>query len=193
MKLEINVKKLKSGKFNQEKVDFLGFEYYAGYFTIKEEKKEIFKKKILKITLLTKRKTRTEILKQINNKVLGFAHYYKHCSCKKDFEDLDSFVRMRIRRYFSKNKDLKNKKSNLIFTNEVLKNLGLKSLGDIKKHFDSKKTLKNSKREKKEHKTGKKQMFFKNDFLEEKGHYYEQKLILKELKTITSLLKKKKV
>ncbi len=113
LNLEINEKKLKSGRTNREKLDFIGFEYYSGYFRIKEEKKVLFKKKIVHLTNLSRKKTEKQILKELNNKILGFGHYYKHCSCKKDFEKLDAFIRMRTRRYFSKSKDSKNKKNNL--------------------------------------------------------------------------------
>ena len=45
--LEINEKKLKSGKFHQDKVSFIGFDSFAGYFTISEEKLRNSKRKLL--------------------------------------------------------------------------------------------------------------------------------------------------
>jgi len=55
--LSINIRKLKSGKFHQDKVNFLGFEFYAGYVRISENKIERFKQKIKKLTYLTRKKT----------------------------------------------------------------------------------------------------------------------------------------
>jgi hypothetical protein len=131
LNLEINEKKIKSGKFHQDRVSFIGYEFVAGYFTISEEKIEQFKRKIIKITRLNKKKPIKAIIKQLNNKVLGFGHYYKFANSKKIFLKLDSFVRMRLRRYLNRIKDSKNKTGNLILTNEALKSLGLKSLADI--------------------------------------------------------------
>ncbi len=119
LNLEINEKKLKSGKFHQDKVDFIGFDFYAGHFTIKESKVNEFKDKIIKITHLTKKKPEKAIIKLLNNQILGFGHYYKYASCKQDFEKLDAFIRMRLRRYLSRNKDSRNKQVNLLLTKDI--------------------------------------------------------------------------
>ena len=131
LSLEVNEKKLKSGKFHQDRVNFIGFDFFAGYFTIREEKIEEFKKKISKLTYLAKKKPEKAIIKSLNNQILGFGHYYKFATYKRTFEEFDTFARMRLRRYLSRNKDNKNRQGNLLLTNKVLKNLGLKSLCDI--------------------------------------------------------------
>jgi len=189
LNLEINEKKLKSGKFHKDKVDFIGFDYYASYFTIKENKKEDFKNNIIKITHLTKKKPAKAIIKQLNNQILGFGHYYKHTSCKKDFEELDSFIRMRLRRYLSRNKDSKNTQENLLLTNNTIKSIGLKSLVEIKEKYDSKKNPISQKTTKKTTQSGKTINIPNMINMENKAHIYEQKLILKELNQLTSLVK----
>ena len=156
LKLNANINKLNSGKFHQNPVEFMGFRYYAGIFTISEEKIEDFKKKIIRITHLTKNKPTKAIIKQLNNKILGFGHYYKFASSKQDFEELDAFIRMRLRRYLNRNKDSKNKQGNLLLTNEILKNMGLKSLIDIYTKYASKKRLILKKSIKKKAKNGNK-------------------------------------
>jgi len=190
LNLEINEKKLKSGKFHKDKVDFIGFDFYAGHFTIKESKVNEFKNKIIKITHLTKKKPDKAIIKLLNNKILGFGHYYKHASCKEDFEKLDSFIRMRLRRYLSRNKDSRNKQGNLLLTNEVIKSIGLKSLLEIKEKYASKRPLNYKKRKGKTMQSGKTIKQVNVLKLEEKVYTYKQDLILKELKTLTSLVKK---
>jgi hypothetical protein len=157
LKLNLNINKLNSGKFHQNPVEFMGFKYYAGIFTISEEKIEDFKKKIIRITHLTKNKTTKAIIKQLNNKILGFGNYYKFASSKQDFGKLDAFIRMRVRRYLNRNKDSKNKQGNLLLTNEVLKNMGLKSLVDIYCKYASKKRLILKKSIKKKAKNGNKE------------------------------------
>lgn len=131
LELKINIKKLASEKFHQDKLEFLGFRYYGGVFTISDEKIEEFKNKIIKITHLTKNKPEKAIIKQLNNKILGFSNYYKYAKVKEIYKELDAFIRQRLRRYLLRNKDSKNKSTNLILTNEHLKSLGLKSLEEI--------------------------------------------------------------
>ncbi len=188
--LEINEKKTVSGKFHSEKVDFIGFQFYSGYFSIKEKKKEKFKKKIVKITYLTKKKPEKAVIKQLNNQILGFGHYYKFSNCKQVFEKLDGFCRMRLRRWLLNQKKLLSKESNLILTNEVIKNMGLKSLNEIKQRFDAKNKRKNKKPSKKRVETGQHKSGINKDFLEKRAHYYEQKLMLEELKKLTGLVGK---
>lgn len=203
LELELNEKKLKSGKFYQDRVNFIGFDFYAGYFTISEEKIEEFKKKISKLTYLTRKKPKEAIIKSLNNQILGFCHYYKIAHCKRTFEKLDSFIRMRLRRYLSRNKDSKHRQGNLLLTNETLKNLGLKSLVEIhpvrlklrlsnrvKEKYASKKRHISWKITKKKRETG--QANIKRSNLQWRFDLdkYNQKLILEELKKLTSLTKK---
>ena len=145
--LEINEKKLKSGKFHKDSVCFTGFNYYAGYFLIDTVKKEEFKKRIISITRLSRQKSKEAVIKQLNNQILGFGHYYKFTSAKNIFEELDRFIRQRLRRYLARNKDSNNKSYNLILTKQTLKNLGLKSLSDIyaKYALKNKRNIKKSK------------------------------------------------
>jgi len=188
LNLEINEKKLKSGKFHKDKVNFIGFNFYAGHFTIKESKISDFKNRIIKITHLTKKKPKEAIIKLLNNKILGFGHYYKHASCTQDFQALDSFIRMRLRRYLSRNKDSKNKQGNLILTNEAIKSIGLKSLVDIR--YGHEKRHISKKRSKKTTKSGRLITQPNWNNLEHIELKYRQEEILNQLKELTSLVKK---
>jgi len=189
LELNLNLNKLNSGKFHQNSLEFMGFRYYAGIFTISEKKIINFKNKIIKITHLTKKKSTRAVIKSLNNKILGFGHYYKLCSSKQDFEKLDAFIRQRLRRYLIKNKDQKQKIGNLLLTNQDLENLGLKSLTKIKEKYDSKKRHILEKSNKKKGKIGnpkKYNIFRKSDlWLDD----YEQKAILKQLQELTKNVK----
>jgi len=190
LKLEINEKKLKSGKFHQDKVNFIGFDFYSGYIRISEDKFEEFKQRIKTLAYLTRKKSVPATIKLLNNQILGFGHYYKFASCKNDFEDLDSFTRMRLRRWLLNQKELLPKQGNLILTNAVLQNMGLKSLLEIKEKFDPKKKTKNKKIGKSNAKTC---QFKKSPGwaqFEEIEFKSQQKLILAELKGLTGLVKK---
>ncbi len=158
LNLQFNLDKLNSGKFHLNPVEFMGFKYYAGIFTISEKKIEEFRQKIIKITHLSKKKPIKAIIKQLNNKILGFGHYYKFIYSKQDFDKLDAFLRQRLRRYLSRNKDQKNKVSNLFLTNEALKSMGLKSLTEIYGKYASKKHHILKKNKKKQRKNGNDQL-----------------------------------
>jgi len=117
--------------------------------------------------------------------VLSNGVNYKFASSKKDFEELDAFIRMRLRRYLSRNKDSKNRQENLLLTNEVLKNMGLKSLTDIYMKYASKKRFNSKKNKKKHNKNGLNNLTNLNlDY----GKNIDKSLLLaifKELKEIT--------
>ena len=188
--LEINEKKLGSGKLHQDKVNFIGFEFYSGYIRISEEKIEGFKDRIIKITHLTKKRSYKAVIKLLNNKILGFGHYYKFAHCKQDFERIDAFIRQRLRRYLIKNKDQKQKIGNLLLTNQELRNLGLKSLLKIKEKYASKKRHvfpKNATNRKQIGKSKKSDFLKKSDFWTDN---YAQKAILKQLQELASLIRR---
>ncbi len=126
--LKINPKKINSGKFHKDPVTYLGYTYYCGYFGISEEKKELFKQRINKITYLTQKKPIEAIIKKTNNQIHGFGNYYKFCQIAKEFDELDHYIRMRIRRYAIRQKDLSPQLSNTVISNKDLEDLGLKSL-----------------------------------------------------------------
>lgn len=190
LNLEINEKKLRSGKFWQEKVSFIGFEFYSGYIRISEEKIEEFKQRIKKLTYLTRQKSVKVVIKQLNNQVLGFGHYYKFAQAKQVFEELDGFIRARLRRYINRNKATRAKTVNLILTNTALKSMRLKSLEDICLKYGQKNRYKFKNRAKFKARTGKPRMGLTEPSLEEIEAKYRQKLILEQLKQLTDLVKK---
>ena len=185
LELRINIGKLNSGQFHQNAVEFLGFRYYAGVFTICEKKIQKFKNRIIKITHLTKKKPYKAVIKLLNNKILGFGHYYKSVSSKQDFEKLDAFVRQRLRRYLIKNKDQRQKIGNLLLTNLQLENFGLKSLVSIKTKYAQENRYILRKTSKKRGKIGKEE---KMDFFKKPAFWtenYEQKAVLRQLQELT--------
>jgi len=102
LQLEINEGKLVSGKFHQDKVNFIGFEFYAGYFTIQEKKIEQFKQRIKKLTYLTRKKPVKAVIKQLNNQVLGFGHYYKFANCCHCFSGFRCFYTSQAKTLYPK-------------------------------------------------------------------------------------------
>jgi len=188
LELKINITKLASGKFHQDKLEFLGFRYYGGVFTVSDEKIEEFKNKITKITHLTKKKPEKAIIKQLNNKILGFGHFYKLGKVKDIYKELDAFIRQRLRRYLLRNKDSKNKSTNLILTNEHLKSLGLKSLEEIYQKYHQKRPYIFTKKKKNEPKIGSIKVDFLNLKIQKDLDHYYILGIFRSLKEITKKL-----
>ncbi len=154
LNLSFNIKKSKSGKFHRDNITFLGFNYYGGYIGIAEDKIEGFKQKIKEITHLTRKKPIPVTIKLLNNQILGFGHFYKFANAKQVFDELDRFIRSRLRRYINRNKDSRSKLTNLILTNQVLKQLKLKSLMGIYEKYRQKIGYKSAKKKKIKAKTG---------------------------------------
>ena len=125
------------------------------------------------------------VIKLLNNKILGFGHYYKSASSKQDFEKLDAFVRQRLRRYLIKNKDQRQKIGNLLLTNLQLENFGLKSLVSIKTKYAQENRYILRKTSKKRGKIGKEEKmgFFKKPTFWTEN--YEQKAVLRQLQELT--------
>jgi len=188
LKLSLNVKKVSSGRFHKDKLDFLGFSFHAGYFKISDERIEDFKQKIKEITYLTNKKETKAVIKQLNNKILGFGNYYKLSSSKQVFERLDGFIRSRLRRYINRNKDSYNKQANLILTNPAIKSLGLKSLREIYQRYSQKNRYKFKKIKKIKAKTGKLTKKYTYSNLEQIETKYQYGIIIKKLQDLTTLI-----
>jgi len=186
LSLSLNIKKSKSGKFHRDSVTFLGFNYYNGCIGISEDKIEEFKQRIKEITYLTLKKPTPAIIKLLNNQILGFGHYYKFAKAKQALDELDSFIRARLRRYINRNKDSRDKRVNLVLTSQILKQLKLKSLTEIYKKYASKKKVKLRKSGKIKGETAQRRVFY----MQEISANYRQKQIVTELKELTNLVKK---
>lgn len=190
LSLSLNLEKIQSGRFWQQKCEFLGFEFIAGHIRISEEKISHFKKKIIKITHLTKKKPILAVIKLLNRQIVGFGHYYKFANCQNVFKELDAFLRSRLRRYILRNRNLSPKTGNLFLSNQVLKELGLKSLQEIKQKYDQKFAKKSQKSQKIKQKTVPSQFSQKLINFSETSFQYKQDLILKKLFEIDKNLEK---
>lgn len=146
LKINLNPLKTQSGKIHKDSLNFLGFDYHGGIFSINKNKIKEFQKKIIELTVLNKKTKTDTLIKKINYKIRGFGHFYKFAKCKNDFKKLDSFIRKRIRRKILHLRNNENKQGNFILTNQILEQMNLRSLSEIKTIFDQKKERKNKKR-----------------------------------------------
>ena len=95
-----------------------------------------------------------------------------------------------LRRWLLSRKELLPGEGNLILTNTALKSLGLKTLIEIKKRFDSEKKRKIGKIGEKRKRTDQLKKGSNWAQLKEFELKYQQKLILNQLKQLTTLTKK---
>jgi len=123
--LKLNLQKTCSGRFSRNTVEFCGWRFAGGYTTISEAKIDAFKQRIHHFCANAKQKGTQAFIKQINRKIDGFGHYYKFGHVRKQFEQLDIEVRGEVRKW------LTNQPGTRSYSNNVLRNMGLRSLEEI--------------------------------------------------------------
>ncbi|WP_438498637.1 group II intron reverse transcriptase/maturase [Paenibacillus sp. IHBB 3054] len=101
---------------------FLGFDHWKDYLLVPEAKVKKFKDKIRKVTRRQQGKNLEEMLKKLNEIVLGFGNYFGIGNVKKKFGRLDQWTRMRVRAYMRQKKSTV---SNLLIPNKVLESAGM--------------------------------------------------------------------
>ena len=150
--LQSSPTKSREGRTHQDPLYFLGYVYQYGYFSVSEDKIEQFRQKITRLTILPKNIPQKALIKRVNRLIKGFGHYYKFASCRKDFADLDGYIRKRIRRKLCRDRDNRNREGNFLLTNRDLENLGLRFLIDIKNSSDKQKGKNSGKKAEKKRK-----------------------------------------
>ena len=188
--LSLNARKTKTGRFHRDRIAYLGYSYSGGYFSITREKIENFKRKIIALTHLTKKNSIESTIKKINYQTKGFGHYYKFTSCKSTFANLDSFIRSRIRRYITRTKNSDEKFSNILLTNDELRNFGLLSLSDIYEKYTAKNRHKIRKTIKKKAIEGRNLATGQLASVTENMHRIQLNSLLKEMEKLAKEVKK---
>ncbi len=141
--------KCTSGKRNQDALDFLGFRHIGGHLQIQQKRIDQLKSHITALTDLRRKTGKKAIIKKINRKILGFGHYYKWADATCVFAELDAWIRQRVRRKLLHARSQSDRSGNLQITNDMLSEIGLKSLVDIKNKKTRGKNQKKSKPAKK--------------------------------------------
>jgi RNA-directed DNA polymerase len=99
LKLKVNPKKSKVDRATQ--VKFLGFSFYKRkgelLIRIANRSKERFKEKLRRLTKRTRSGTLEDIIQEINQYTMGWVGYYRLANTPSVFEDLDQWVRRRLR------------------------------------------------------------------------------------------------
>ena len=99
LKLKVNPKKSKVEKAG--KVKILGFSFFKRQgmvlIRIADRTKERFMEKLRRLTKRTRNGTLEQILEEINRYIIGWIGYYRLADTPSLFEELDSWIRRRLR------------------------------------------------------------------------------------------------
>ncbi len=99
LKLKVNLKKSKVDRAS--KVKFLGFSFFKRngevLIRIANRSKERFGEKLRRLTKRTRSGKLEDIIQQINQYTMGWIGYYRLANTPSVYEDLDSWIRRRLR------------------------------------------------------------------------------------------------
>lgn len=108
---------------------FLGF-HFKGKWKIPSQKAiKAFKEKIKFVTCRNFPQSREELIRRTNEVVRGWGNYFKYGNSWRVFEDLDKYLRMRVRAFLDKRKAVYF--ANYRYPNYLLKRWGLMYLMDF--------------------------------------------------------------
>ena len=96
LKLTVNQEKTHIAHSNHG-VSFLGVEIGSRYTRIQEKKLSRFKQEIKRLTRRNGGKPLSEVIRQLNPKLRGFANYFSIAHCGREFKRLSSWIRRRLR------------------------------------------------------------------------------------------------
>lgn len=108
---------------------FLGYRFQGEHKTPRDEAVKSFKDKVRHETRRQQPKTLEMVLEGLNPKVRGWGNYYRYGDTEWLFQDLDAWVRMRLRCFLEKRKT---RYQNLRLPNRIFVKAGLVSLMDLK-------------------------------------------------------------
>jgi RNA-directed DNA polymerase len=95
LELPVNNEKSKTG--NIRKINFLSFSFLIGKVRISTEAKKIFREKVKRLTKRNNPLSMYQIIKELNQFLRGWVNYFKIQEFKSPLEELDWYVRSRLR------------------------------------------------------------------------------------------------
>jgi len=145
LKLSLNERKTKITHRYQEGFRCWGFLIKGDYLQPTEEVNKDFRHRVKMLTGTRQKKGPRKVIRALNKRIHNFGHMYKMGSVRGLYEELDAFIRMRLRNYLKSRRvpcsenpgsifaRPENFPTNLAFSNETLKKMGLASLENIKR------------------------------------------------------------
>ena len=108
--------------------DFLGFTFRSQHRVARKRALEKFKERVRELTPRQTHLTVREVIAQLNPVLRGWGNYFKHGHMRGRFDELDQWIRMRIRSTWLKRKAHWGFLATSVLTNQRLEDLGLVSL-----------------------------------------------------------------
>ena len=131
--LQLHPEKTRIVHHNEGTFDFVGFLVHRRYLWPRIKSLDKFRNRVRILTRRQQAKNVQEVIRDLNYALRGFGNYFRVADVKGLFEELDGWIRMRLRCFMEKKKAVKHQ--NYRITNNLLASLGLVSLSNLKAEY----------------------------------------------------------
>jgi group II intron reverse transcriptase/maturase len=133
LRLRLHPEKTRIVHHREGSFDFVGFLVHRRYLWPRIKSLDKFKDRVKFLTRRQQPQNAQEVIRDLNYAVRGFGNYFRVADVKGLFEDLDGWIRMRLRCFMEKKKAVKHQ--NYRISNNVLAAMGLVSLSTLKTEY----------------------------------------------------------
>jgi len=130
LRLQLHPEKTRIIDHKEGTFDFVGFLVHRRYLWPRIKSLEKFKERMKVLTRRQQPKNVEEVIRDLNYALRGFGNYFRVADVKGLFEDLDGWIRMRLRCFMEKKKAVKHQ--NYRISNALLASWGLVSLSALR-------------------------------------------------------------
>ncbi|CAG0965513.1 partial Group II intron-encoded protein LtrA, partial [Methanosarcinales archaeon] len=107
LKLKLSPEKTKIINARKKGVEFLGFHFNGRWKRPRDKARKRFREEIKRRTRRQQPKNLEMVIESINPVIRGWGNYFKGGTVKKSFEELDGYIRGRLRSFVAKRRTLK--------------------------------------------------------------------------------------
>lgn len=129
LKLELNAEKTRLVSF-REGFDFLGFRLQQRFKKPRAKSVESFKEKVRHLTRRQQPKKVDQVIEALNPVIRGWGNYFRRGTWKGIAEEMDAWIRMRLRSFIRKRVTVRSK-YNAIYPNSFFQRKGLVTLTSL--------------------------------------------------------------
>lgn len=133
LRLQLHPEKTRIIHHQEGSFDFVGFLVHRRYLWPRIKSLGKFKDRVRLLTHRQQPKNVQGVIHDLNYALRGFGNYFRVADVKGLFEELDGWIRMRLRCFMEKKKAVKHQ--NYRITNDLLASLGLVFLSTIKAEY----------------------------------------------------------
>jgi group II intron reverse transcriptase/maturase len=133
LRLRLHPEKTRMVHHKEGTFDFVGFLVHRRYLWPRIKSLDKFKDRVKFLTRRQQPQNAQEVIRDLNYAVRGFGNYFRVADVKGLFENLDGWIRMRLRCFMEKKKAVKHQ--NYRISNNVLAAMGLVSLSTLKAEY----------------------------------------------------------